>query len=93
MSADVEMGVGGFLVGAMAGGMIAVGQAAGRAVHDIARQQRTLSTIGRWQEALANAKTRAIRAERRVAKQAAEIAALREALALARYEVACLRQC
>lgn len=91
MSADFEMGCGGFLVGAMAGTALTVGAAAGQAVRDVARQQRTLTTIGRWQDALAQMKSRAIRAERHAARLAFDNEQLRDRLAAAELELSILR--
>lgn len=91
-SGDFEMGVGGFAVGTMAGAMVMIGAAAGQAVRDVARQQRTLNTLSRWQDALASMKARAVRAERHAQRLAFENQQLREALAVAELENRALRQ-
>lgn len=82
---------GGFMVGAVAGGLAGLAVATSNALDAAAQHQRAVSTVNRWSRALDAQKQRAIAAERKLARALIDNRALRKALQDAKWELDILR--
>lgn len=92
MSADCEMGVGGFLVGALAGASIAAARDTGQAITQAAQRQRDLGTVWRWQIALKKSRRETEMARRVAVLLRRENDQLRNRLQAAELELDILRR-
>lgn len=86
-----SMDHGGFMVGAVAGGLAGLAVATGNALDQAAQHQRAVSTIGRWSRALDAQRQRAIAAERKLARAMVDNAALQKKMKHLLWELEVLR--